>query len=345
VLDDLVRDTDLIWLGTGREKIAFCFRADLALVGKGASRRSGKGEAERLLPDPLAVYRFWDLQRATGLPSAELAEKLWRLAWDGTATTDDFRTVRLGVAARFRAQDAGREPIGRRLSFDRWNRGRPSGAGWHRLEAPQPADELEEAEIEEAGIALLLDRYGVLFRELLEREMPPLRWSRVFRGLRLLELAGRVVSGRFFEGVPGPQFAAPEAVARIRAGLASGIARVYWMNAMDPASPCGLALDDLKGRYPRRTPSNRLVFKGNSLVITVERGGSELTFHLPPEATSPEMLAPLREPLEREVAPAGRLRVLRVNGVSASRSPYAKPMVRFGFLVEGEVLTLRPRVL
>jgi ATP-dependent Lhr-like helicase len=345
VLDDLVHDTDLIWLGTGKEKIAFCFHADLALVATGTSRRAGTGEAESLLPDPLARYRFWDLQRATGLPSGRLAETLWRLAWEGSATTDDFRSVRLGLAARFRAEDAARETTGRRLSFDRWNRGRPTGAGWLRLEAPQPADELEESEIEEARITVLLDRYGVVFRELLEREMPLLRWSRVFRGLRLLELAGRVVSGRFFEGVPGPQFAAPDAVARIRAGLASGAGRVYWMNAVDPASPCGLALDDLKGRYPRRTPSNRLVFRGTSLVITIERGGSQLTFHVPAEQTGPEILAPLREPLEREVLPVRKLRILRINGRPAAHTPYAEPMVRFGFLPEGDVLTLRPRVL
>ena len=58
-------------------------------------------------------------------------------------------------------------------------------------------------------IRQVLQRYGVVFRELLEAELPRLRWSRLFRSLRLMEFSGEVVAGRFFDGIPGLQFASP----------------------------------------------------------------------------------------------------------------------------------------
>ena len=51
---------------------------------------------------------------------------------------------------------------------------------------------------------LLLDRYGILFRELLQRELPAFRWSSVFRSLRIMELSGEILAGYFFHGIPGP---------------------------------------------------------------------------------------------------------------------------------------------
>ncbi len=46
-------------------------------------------------------------------------------------------------------------------------------------------------ELRRDRVRALLRRYGVLFRELLERELPPLRWGELFRTLRLMELSGR----------------------------------------------------------------------------------------------------------------------------------------------------------
>ena len=79
-------------------------------------------------------------------------------------------------------------------------------------------------------------------RELLAREQPPFRWPDVFRTLRIMELSGEVLAGYFFEGIAGPQFMSPQALRLFRGGLAGNA--VFWVSAVDPASVCGLAVDD-----------------------------------------------------------------------------------------------------
>ena len=58
---------------------------------------------------------------------------------------------------------------------------------------------------------VLLRRYGVVFRKLLEREsgLPP--WRELFYVYRRMEARGDIHGGRFVSGFAGEQFALPEA--------------------------------------------------------------------------------------------------------------------------------------
>ena len=69
----------------------------------------------------------------------------------------------------------------------------------------------------EAICAMLLRRYGVVFREVLTREsiLPP--WREVLGALRRLEDRGEVRGGRFVSDFLGEQFALPVAVESLRA--------------------------------------------------------------------------------------------------------------------------------
>src|SRR5262249_44823728 len=63
----------------------------------------------------------------------------------------------------------------------------------------------------------LLRRYGVVFWRLLEREaarLPP--WRDLLRAYRRLESRGEIRGGRFVAGIPGEQFALPDAVGLLR---------------------------------------------------------------------------------------------------------------------------------
>ena len=94
---------------------------------------------------------------------------------------------------------------------------------------------LEHEERNKARVRLLLDRYGILFRELLQREAPPFRWAALFRSLRIMELSGEVVTGYFFLGIPGLQFMSPAALRLLPRSLPQDA--VYWFNAAD-LHPC-----------------------------------------------------------------------------------------------------------
>jgi ATP-dependent helicase Lhr and Lhr-like helicase len=63
---------------------------------------------------------------------------------------------------------------------------------------------------------LLLDRWGVLFRDVLARETLAPPWRSLLVVLRQWEARGEVRGGRFVSGFSGEQFARPEAVELLR---------------------------------------------------------------------------------------------------------------------------------
>ena len=166
---------------------------------------------------------------------------------------------------------------------------------------------------------MLLDRWGVLFRTLIEREAPPLRWSQVFRTLRLMELSGEVVSGQFFDGIDGLQFAAPSALKRL---TAQNDEDVLWMSAADPASPCGLGLEGLPS-LPRRVPGNHIALVGSCVAVISESRGKRLTIRLAPDDPRlVDCLGFLSNMLVRQTQTIRCVTVETVNGEPASASSY-----------------------
>ncbi len=121
---------------------------------------------------------------------------------------------------------------------------------------------------------ILLDRYGVLSREIANREGGPFRWATLFRALRIMELSGEIVSGLFFHGLSGPQFAAPAALRSLERGTGT---QSFWVNATDPVAPTGLGID-WPYPLPHRRAGNYLAFYRCALVLTVENYGKRLTF-------------------------------------------------------------------
>ena len=90
-------------------------------------------------------------------------------------------------------------------------------------------------------VDVLLRRYGVVFRKVLEREagLPP--WRELAPVLRRREDRGEVRGGRFVHRFSGEQFALPEAVGalrRIRRAARSG--RVIALSAADPLNLTGI---------------------------------------------------------------------------------------------------------
>jgi ATP-dependent Lhr-like helicase len=210
----------------------------------------------------------------------------------------------------------------RRLSLAERKKGPLFPGNWHLVPRPDlPDDLLETEERRKDRARLLLDRYGILFRELLQREWPTLRWSNVFRALRIMELSGEVMSGIFFHGVPGPQFISHRAFHRLQRKLREDA--IYWINATDPASLCGIQLDSIRGMLPPRIPTTHLVFRGNRLIVVSKRNGKDLTFHIPPEDPDlPEYMVSLRHLLTRKFQPIRRISIETINGEKAAQSAY-----------------------
>ena len=330
LIDGVLQESVLRWVGCGRERLAFCFEADLDLLGAGDTEpeETDKSAVRSLFPDPDGRYDFATLQTATGLDTTALSQRLWDAVWSGSVTNDTFAAVRRGAASKFKPpatpQAPSRRPVvSRRPADGRWQGSTIYPGSWRLLPDPVSAqDPLEEEERNKDRVRLLLDRYGVLFRELTQRELPAFRWSRLFRSLRLMELSGEVLAGRFFDGIPGPQFASHLAFRQLTRGLPEDA--LFWICAVDPASVCGLALPELRGTMPRRVPSTHLVYRGTRLVLESIRNGSQLTFHVAPDDVDlTRYLAPLDHLLRRPTNPIRQIDVETIQGQPASASPYA----------------------
>ena len=254
------------------------------------------------------------------------------LAWQGRATNDAFGTLRQGILTDFvplaQQQGQGRPS---RSAYNRWTASRPLTGRWYALGLPGlEKDPLDEAELVKDPVRQLFKRYGLIFRELLAGELPSLQWARIFRALRLMELSGEILSGHFFEGIPGMQFITPEAFRLLEQPLPDK--SIYWLNATDPASLCGLKLPTFQGRLPSRVPSTHLVYHGRKLTLISRRNGNTLKFLvLPDDPNLPGYLSLFQELLTREFKPEKMILLETINAQPALASEYANPLIAFGF--------------
>ncbi|GFO55210.1 hypothetical protein GMSM_22170 [Geomonas sp. Red276] len=332
-LDSLMQSSDLLWFGCGEKKLSFAFPEDLDLFQEAAESPGADEETiGRLIPDPKGHYSLPAICLTTGLPSATVASDLWNLAWRGKVSNDSFASVRKGILNRFTSKEPEQRRDYRRPPLpSRWNRGQEHAGNWYLLPGTAPSpDILEREERNKDRVRVLLERYGILFKELLMRELPSLQWSRLFRTLRIMEMSGEILSGNFFAGLPGLQFVSHEAFRELKNGLPREM--VYWMNATDPASLCGSGLDGIRGELPSRLPSTHLVYRDAQLVLISKRYGKEIDFKVPPDDPRlPEYLAFFKILLTREFNPLKRVSVLSINGKAAASSPYGRPLREFGF--------------
>jgi ATP-dependent Lhr-like helicase len=286
-----------------------------------------------LIPERRGRYSFREIADYSHLDSVTATQRIWKQAWKGSVTSDTFRTVRRGVLTGFSAKAFSNDPrsTSRRSGFDRWKVSRPLEGNWRRIDAPdEAADILAAGELVKDRIRQLLKRYGILFRELLANEPDLLQWRHVFRTLRLMELSGEVLSGYFFEGIPGPQFISREAFRMVQEPLPQDA--IYWINALDPASLCGLFPGSVKLDLPVRISSTYLVYHGVRLVMVVKRQGKALEIFVEPAHVHfPEYCVVFKDLLGREFNPLKRISVETINNGPALHSPYVGDLREFGF--------------
>jgi len=176
---------------------------------------------------------FADLVRGVRKLKAEVESALWELVAAGIVTADGFDNLRALVDPKRRAgQGSGRMA-----------RPRHSGGRWALLfphETDEPGDKNPAIE---SICWMLLNRYGVLFRELLTRESILPRWRELLITLRRLEDRAEIRGGRFVSGLLGEQFALPIAVESLRAMRSEpATGQVVTVSAADPLNLAGIVV-------------------------------------------------------------------------------------------------------
>jgi ATP-dependent Lhr-like helicase len=370
-LDSLLESEPRLWYGAGRESLAFARAEELEWL-------CPSSPPSRLLPADGAFLDFWEIKKRSGeAKSRAVALELWKEAWAGSVSSEGYDAMRQGITGRFGAllpdaeadSAAGGKPGfggARRLPMamrERWKAGAPVHGRWFSLELesrPGEEDALEREEAATARVRILLARYGLLCRGILEREAPAFRWGALFPAMRRMELAGELVFGRFFEGLDGPQFMGQEAFELYKRlgggepGTDGASALPVWLSVLDPAAqPAWLVPAPSRPSGwldpPDRLAGNRLAIMDGFVAATLTRAGTELvlapairagTGREPGDVASGSSSAVLGG-LARQRSRMDRKLVLkRVNGIEAARSPEAQALMDLGFEADRGSLVL-----
>jgi ATP-dependent helicase Lhr and Lhr-like helicase len=124
-----------------------------------------------------------------------------------------------------------------------------------------------EAAIEKFA-RVLLRRYGIVFRRMLERESFPVTWYELGRIYRRWEARGEIRGGYFVGGVSGEQFALPEAIGLLRSIRKSSSNRqLITLSAADPLNLQGVLTPG--ARIPAFT-ANRILFRDGLPIAALE---------------------------------------------------------------------------
>jgi len=210
-------------LAPGRNApIAFLLRQELDCFLEPAAARLE--EISTLSPMALEAARYLerhgasfldDIARGTGLLKIKVEEALWQLVAHGLATGDGIAGLRVLLTPDHKRVErrrslrviSGGKSSERSMPVGRWS-----------LWRNRYADDRPSAEaIIERRAEQLLQRYGVVFRDLLAREAAAPPWRNLLNVYRRLEARGEIRGGRFVEGFVGEQFALPQAVDALRA--------------------------------------------------------------------------------------------------------------------------------
>jgi len=147
---------------------------------------------------------FADIVRGTSKLKSEIETALWELVAAGMVTADGFDNLRSLINPRRRNA----------VGAPKLARPRHTAGRWSLL---YPAESSDRNKMAEATCWMLLQRYGVVFREVLARESNLPKWRELLIAFRRLEDRSEVRGGRFVNGFFGEQFALPEAVESLRA--------------------------------------------------------------------------------------------------------------------------------
>src|SRR5438034_1379844 len=156
------------------------------------------------------------LAAARGGFAPELGDALWDLVWAGEVTNDSFHAVRALLAPLRRSRrtnSAGRAMHVR--SLERFTVRDDVAGRWSLTEAAGDAP-ITPTERATAQIRQLLERHGVLTREVVRSEGIGGGFAAAYGILKAMEDAGRIRRGYFVAGLGAAQFALPGAVDRLR---------------------------------------------------------------------------------------------------------------------------------
>ena len=351
-LDQLCTAGELVWIGAGsigandgRVRLVFRNQVGALVDAPPPHDELGLDDAHHAVLRAHLLRQgasFWaDIVAAVADASLPYDDEtvlaaLWDLVWAGEVTNDSLAPLRARIAggASRRASGArSRRPgaaTSRRLGRVTAS-GPPAAAGRWSSTAPLFDGGPSTTEVMTRRALQLVDRYGVLTREMALAEGTDGGFAGVYPMLKLLEERGQLRRGYFVDGLGAAQFAQSGAVDLLR--VTDGdhhSSDVVVLAATDPAQPYGAAVSwpESPG-HPARAAGAYVVLVDGWACAYLERGGRRLlTFPAADDDT--RWVGALADMVHR--GRVRRLRVERIDDGSAESSPWADALRAVGFI-------------
>ena len=331
-LDTAMANGEVVWigieaLGTRDGRIALLPRDTASHLMLTPQEEAPDDVLHRAIIEHLASFGasfFVDVYHGVGGGSPdELTEAIWDLVWAGVVTNDSISPLRGYTARRRRRKPAMPHVVAVPLH----------GTGrWYLTERLRtPAVSAEERTLTLAHT--LLDRYGVVTRDVVLAEGIAGGFSGLYPAFSSLEDIGTVRRGYFVEGMGGAQFALPGAVERLRHQDAPGMAVFA---ATDPAQAYGasVAWPGTVAKVERRAGALVAMAEGSPVAWLDPAGRRVVTFGSD-EAKSVgaiEMLSKAH----------GKVSIATIDESPAHEHALAPALLAAGFLSGYKGFTVRP---
>jgi len=216
---------------------------------------------------------FDDMVAGSKLLKSQAETALGELVSAGLVNADSYS----GLRALLIPSDKRRQLVARRRRVALF--GLEDAGRWSLIRNGKAAGDAESLE---QVADILMRRYGVVFRKLLEREaswLPP--WHQLLRVFRRLEAQGKIRGGRFVAGMSGEQYALPEAVSAMRAiRKVEGKGDLVSLSAADPLNLTGIITP---GQRVASLTNNRVLYRDGVPVALHASGQSEFIVPMEPE--------------------------------------------------------------
>jgi ATP-dependent helicase Lhr and Lhr-like helicase len=188
---------------------------------------------------------FGEIVKLTGLLPSRVERALAELTAQGCVTADGFEGLRALLLPEQKRAPFG---IAQRRRHHKSISSVEFGGRWTLLRKMLPADfearapgKAERQEAIEMFARVLLRRYGVVARRIVENESLKVPWFELIRAFRRFEARGEVRGGYFVGGLSGEQFARPEAIGLLRSIRKKTVSgELVAISAADPLNLVGV---------------------------------------------------------------------------------------------------------
>ena len=220
-------------------------KATLFLPHEEAAPEDSKEQAVLAALGAAGAQYLDEVAERANVSERDALSALWRMAAAGRVSNDNFAPLRMFTDdrnAERALESVARRPASRRDAAVRARLKSSLAGRWSVIRAAETpavgADETRELALK------LLERHGILSREMLAVESTHISWNEIAFALRRLEYGGAIRRGWFVRSLSGEQYALPEAVEMLQAArnLIPAREKPVALSAIDPANPYGAML-------------------------------------------------------------------------------------------------------